>query len=431
MEDEMLEKVSVDFARLGQEGGERLRGIMEEYGMAVVKGVVAPKELKELECLFGEDLASVIDTDALLSACPSSAAFVEQLRSSLAKGGESDIFSLLPEVWPTGTKVGNRAFAMGFGIPQGQFAWGCRNKLNIRKVFAAIHSLPEEELCVGLDTAFYTNFALPQAEESNRLWPHADQNVAVPESGEWDVYQSILYVRGSDEDKGLSTTVVWPKSHKQHFASLMADKCIQGRATGAFMHYSPISDMANREVAATLNSLYLKEARRIPVPAGSLLVWSSRTIHQGHAGGRRLAMPICWEPVSRRTAETLRRKIRLVLMGFASTHWASLGHQHDLQALEHKAQPPSDEADLAAWVEFVEGVLSGSSPKDSQCFHGTQLPCCPRIAPGCLLPGKEDEYKEIEAKAAKDVWRMFAGVDRDVALSDKILTLFDKSASLL
>lgn len=73
---------------------------------------------------------------------------------------------------------------------------------------------------------------------------------------------------------------------------------------------------------------WLKNARRVTAPAGSLVVWSSKVTHQGWAGGPRLAQTICWEPRFRRSEETRRRKMLLAALGLPSTHWASLGQPH-------------------------------------------------------------------------------------------------------
>merc|ERR1712070_645112 len=51
------------------------------------------------------------------------------------------------------------------------------------------------------------------------------------------------------------------------------------------------------------------KTRRVPCPAGSLLLWDSRTIHQGWKGGPRLAQPICMEP--RRNKNPAAREARL------------------------------------------------------------------------------------------------------------------------
>merc|ERR1712232_612925 len=77
-----------------------------------------------------------------------------------------------------------------------------------------------------------------------------------------------------------------------------------------------------------------QHARRAPIPAGSLLLWSSRTVHQGWTGGPRLAQPVCWEPKSRRNPQAYDNKLRLAALGLPSTHWASLGIPHTLVDIE-------------------------------------------------------------------------------------------------
>ena len=212
----------------------------------------------------------------------------------------------------------------------------------------------------------------------------------------------------------------------------MADEGIKHRGETILEHYSPISDMKNREAAHELNTTYLQEARRIPVPRGSLLVWSSRTVHQGHAGGRRLAFPVCWEPRERRDEETLRRKIRMVLMGFASAHSAALGQKHPHQPIVHQIPDSSEEEDLKPWVEYVEAKMGKEGMEEGWefCtrFDKTKVPRKSRIAPGCLREGKGGEYVEVEGKVAKEAEGGFVGVDGDKELIERIGGLFNEWA---
>merc|ERR1719491_1769231 len=82
------------------------------------------------------------------------------------------------------------------------------------------------------------------------------------------------------------------------------------------------------ELTPVLQENWRAAARRIRAPAGSLLLWNSRTVHQGWSGGPRLAQPVCWEPRGRRDDAALERKLRLCALGFPSSHWASLGLPH-------------------------------------------------------------------------------------------------------
>ncbi len=86
-----------------------------------------------------------------------------------------------------------------------------------------------------------------------------------------------------------------------------------------------------------MNERYVREARRVPMKAGSMILWNSMMLHQGWNRGPRLAVPICWEPRSRRNSQTYRRKVRLCASGLPTTHWASLGRQHNITLSEAHA----------------------------------------------------------------------------------------------
>ena len=85
--------------------------------------------------------------------------------------------------------------------------------------------------------------------------------------------------------------------------------------------YLPLSKLSEHTQGRLLPDWTL-QAKRVPVPAGALLIWDSRLVHQGWRGGPRLAQPICWEPRARRSEEALERKARLTALGLPSTHWA-------------------------------------------------------------------------------------------------------------
>merc|ERR1719203_2007825 len=92
-------------------------------------------------------------------------------------------------------------------------------------------------------------------------------------------------------------------------------------------HFSRLEDKQ-------LSERWYDSARRVPVPAGSLFLWSSRTVHQGWSGGPRLAQPVCWEPAGRRDERSRERKLKMAALGLPSTHWASLGIPHTLVKAE-------------------------------------------------------------------------------------------------
>lgn len=146
------------------------------------------------------------------------------------------------------------------------------------------------------------------------IWPHVDQNDHDFIIAQQDVYQGLIYC-WSRSDRRSSTTVVWPGSHIPEVYDLYMKDA------------SMVQDLETRD---TLMQGWLSHARRVTVPIGGLLLWSSRTTHQGWSGGPRLAQPVCWEPRERRSAKVRGRKLALVALGLPSTHSASLGQPHNL-----------------------------------------------------------------------------------------------------
>merc|ERR1712032_914655 len=106
------------------------------------------------------------------------------------------------------------------------------------------------------------------------------------------------------------------------------------------------------ELVSSLEQQWSTGARRMPVPAGGLLLWSSRTTHQGWSGGPRLAQPVCWEPRSRRNDLMRERKLRLAALGMPSTHWPSLALPHELSAAERPSIVDAKEAAVHDAVHF-------------------------------------------------------------------------------
>jgi len=218
-----------------------------------------------------------------------------------------------------------------YGMPQGRFAWEARLHPRVREAYSLLHGT--DRLVVGCDNTFFSPGAEGEGwRHSNKSWPHVDHNMydrSIQGShrrsiGEWEVYQSILYVWPST-DEAASTTVVWTGSHKDVFDRVMQQDDMQRQGRKG-IHFAQLRE-------PDLIAGWHKAARRVPVPAGGLLLWSSRTVHQGWSAGPRLAQPICWEPEDRRSEEAMWRKFRMAVLGFPSTHWASLGYRHQMRSL--------------------------------------------------------------------------------------------------
>ena len=299
---------------------EALPRVMAEHGVAIIANVASADDVAALEAAFAADLSDVVDTKAAntCGGAVRNAAAKLEAASSAMPAASAPLLSLDPQVTP--------GFCSGRGLPGGRFAWQARTLPSVRRVYEVLHGT--DDICVGLDHSFFSPGAAP-AYQSNPSWPHVDLNTrdaSVRDSdgvsiGQWTVYQGLLYCWSSESERA-STTVVWPGSHLEPCDQIQASVDNGGH------HFSMIGNVTDPAARASLMEGWTAGARRVPVPAGALLVWSSRTSHQGWSGGPRLAHPLCWEPKGRRSAAARDRKMRLAAVGLPTTHWASQGIPH-------------------------------------------------------------------------------------------------------
>eukprot|EP01035_Chromulina_nebulosa_P029065 gene29065-38481_t len=296
---------------------------LDKFGVAIVTNLCTKEEIVSMEKTLGKELFSLLkeENSPDLAHTPS----ILSLITSFSNFNLSDRHEEIVRQWPSASLLG-APFVVDYGLPQGKFAWSVRMLPQIRKVYEKLY--PSEELVTGMDVLFFKP-SLSRPSQSSEFSAHADQNIHAPNGiGDWKVYQSVLYLWPAlTEDD--ATTVVWPGSHKLAYPELVNDSNSEMCGKLGY-HYTEVRAMRNKSSAENLERRFLAEARRMRMPAGSLLVWNSKTLHQGWRSGPRLAMPVCWEPRHRRTGVAFLRKIRLILQGLPTTHWASLGYQHDL-----------------------------------------------------------------------------------------------------
>ena len=264
--DEELAAVSVSFENIATVGE-----ILDEFGFAVITGVCSPEEIVHFEKLWGKDLAEVLPTSGIDESDLQLKQSLERIFDCTRSDREEDIC----KIWPTSSSLG-KPFITDYGLPHGKLAWSVRLNPKVRRLYDIIYD-GEGDLVTGMDVVFF-NTKGEAASAQCTYSAHADQNFNVPVVGDYKVYQSALYLWPSLTE-GDATTVVWPKSHKEHYMELMRDEAMQMLGKMNF-HYCEIKQLANRELAKDFKARFLAEGRRVRMPAGSLLVWNSRTFHQ-------------------------------------------------------------------------------------------------------------------------------------------------------
>jgi len=265
---------------------------------------------------------------------------------------------------------------------QGEIAWKARLHPKVRGTFARIYGTAELSVSIDMPSMFYTPVGTPATFE-NEQWLHVDQNTNT--GVVHNCYQGILYVQASSGEAS-STTVVWPESHLDSvYGRVMSDldaveraqwKDDSGIPAG---HFVSLNNLKNSDTRAQLLSECTVKAKRVPVPAGALLLWDSRTVHQGWSAGQRFAVPVCWEPRERVSRSATARKLFMAAIGVASSHSPSEGRVHPAAstrrgphvrlrwpAVRPYAALPEEELTKADWEklwekwsedEFVEDVV--------------------------------------------------------------------------
>lgn len=308
--------------------GADIRAVLELHGMCLLTGVLSQAQCEVMERLWLNDLLQLVDEEQL-AALPALASEVEQVQ----QGG--------PRAWPNawGLRLGKKGTGSQRGLPHGGFAWAARLHPTVRRSFAAIYDLPEDELAVGLDCVFWRAADAPPVA-FNEEWLHCDQNHCTGMT--WRCIQGALYVWPS-QGEASSTTVVWPGSHHEAYDLMMGDPHAQAKGSNPGGQSVKLRELASADVREPLLAQALAGARRVPCPAGSLLLWDSRTIHQGWGSGPRLAQPVCWEPRERRSKAALGRKLWMCCAGVPSSHSSSEGRVHGMATRQRPA--PSWPAD--------------------------------------------------------------------------------------
>lgn len=368
MERELCELVSVPFDDIEC----ALGPVMAQYGVAIVTNILSEEECVALEQLMAQDVLEIVDMDAAQQCGGGVAA------EALRLGREGSVLQL-----PVATSVmlGDKERCQLRGHPHGRFAWAARRNERVRRVYEVLHGTAA--LVSSCDNTFFAP-GLAKERDKNPSWGHVDYN-SNDSTGEvqadWEVYQGLLYVWPSISTHA-STTVVWPGSHKETYQQLMEDpKMIAKGSKGN--HFCPVYAMKDGAAKDAVCGGWHEHGRRATVPAGGLLLWNSRTVHQGWSGGPRLAQPLCWEPVDRRDERARDRKLRMAALGLPSTHWASLGCPHYL--VSH---------DLPEATEAKDNHLDGNQ---------VRLPLKPTLHPQPVRDGVEIELETRKALAAWDV----------------------------
>jgi hypothetical protein len=332
----------------------RLRDVFAHQGCALVTEVLDAAQCTEMGKLWKQDLLGTVDDEATMT---------DFTRETLLHVRNDDV-PAWPAIWkgPLGTK----GCASQRNLPHGRFPWAARLHPDVKRVFESLFEVSADELAVGLDVVFWAAEDTDGPSTTNKQWLHVDQNLC---SGLTHLCaQGVLYIWPST-DENASTTALWPGSHLATYSRLMEDQHAKVKGRKILGSQSvQINNLHNYAERDNLAAQAILNTRRVPCPAGSLLLWDSRTIHQGWSGGPRFAQPICWEPKSRRDEAARRRKLYCCAAGVPTSHSSSEGRVH--------------------------GMARIGRPKAS---NATEVkPAMKVTVPYCVAPGREAAWEDLQ-----------------------------------
>lgn len=199
-----------------------------------------------------------------------------------------------------------------------QMQWRLRQNPKIYSIFASIYDISAEDLLSSFDGA---SFHFPPEvtglgwyrNVDTSLWMHTDQSYT---RNGLECIQS--WVTANEVDQGDATLVILEGSHRYH------------------KDFAKQFEVSNKEDWYKLNeqemTFYMEEKgcakRHIKCPAGSVVLWDSRTIHMGTEPerGRSLAKQrcvgyICFTPRSLSTVANLKKRKKAFEDGRTTNHW--------------------------------------------------------------------------------------------------------------
>lgn len=200
-----------------------------------------------------------------------------------------------------------------FEIGHAQMIWNLRQNPKCTNVFAKIWDCNSEDLLVSFDGA---SFHLP-SEVTNkgwfrRKWLHTDQSYTRPD---FECVQS--WVTAYDVNTNDATLAFMAKSNRYH---------------QTFKEKFQVSDKAdwyklNEDEVNFYRQKNCKE-KRISCPAGSMVLWDSRTIHCGvepikgrDTSNTRCVVYLCYSPRSLASPKILEKKIKAFNEHRTTNHW--------------------------------------------------------------------------------------------------------------
>ena len=274
---------------------------LANYGVAIVPNVLTAQECDEMKNNMWNYLEHVTQ------------AFQTPMNRS-----DPSTWKEFKKLWPLHSML-----LQYFSIGQSEFQWNLRQKPQILAIFAAIWNTTPENLLVSFDGAsFHFPPEVTQTGYLKKTWYHSDQCFL---RNNFECVQS--WVTANDVHPGDATLSFLEGSNKFHLAFRQWKASQDPNSENLF---KKAGDWYKLETPEELN-FYTQNncaAKYIACPAGSLVLWDSRTIHCGTEAiqGRsnpniRCVAYLCYTPRSAATPASIAKRINAFQELRTTTHY--------------------------------------------------------------------------------------------------------------
>ncbi len=273
---------------------ENLRNILNEYGVAIIPNILNQEECQQMQDEMWNYL-EYVSQDFEVPIHRNNPQSMRSLKQLYPK------HSMLIQEWSIG---------------HSQFNWNLRQNPKIYEVFSHFWNVQPKDLLVSFDGA---SFHMPP--ETTNLgwykgnnWLHCDQSFL---RNNFECMQS--WINGFDTNEGDATLTILEGSHKYH-KDFKERFNIDSKEDWYKLENTDQYDFYVNEKGC--------KQYHIKCPAGSLVLWDSRTIHSGTEPVKGRAVPnfrcvsyLCYVPRNLATPKDLKKKIKAFEELRTTSHW--------------------------------------------------------------------------------------------------------------
>ena len=212
-------------------------------------------------------------------------------------------FDSVPNLDKFHTKMNPHGIFKFHQVAHQEFAWYLRTLPQVIQIFADVWNTTNDDLVTGFDGACYMS---DNIKKNTKCWTHTDQ---APKNKDIRCYQGVV----SLTDNKDNSLLVYEGSHKLHEEYFKSKGLENDTKNWQLIDHEYLDNIKDKK-------------KLLKIPAGSLVLWDSRTFHQNivsNSNEERLVQYICMKPKNSLDNSAFQTKKRLKYFETLRTtsHW--------------------------------------------------------------------------------------------------------------